>query len=574
MRFSQLFGNTLRDAPSDAELPSHRLLVRAGMIRPVASGIFALLPLGWRVFARIQAIIREEMNRIGGQEMLMPLANPADLWRTTGRYDSIGPERARFQDRGGRDMVLATTHEEVATLLAAGEIRSYRHLPALIYHFQTNFRDEPRPCGGLVRAREFIMKESYSLDADEAGLEAQYQAHYEAYGRIFARCGVKAIAVQASTGMMGGAVSHEWMAESPHGEDTLLQCDTCGYAANEEVAEFAVPPLPAEEPLPLDEVATPGCKTIQAVAEFLGVPRSKTMKAVFYVAGERLIFAVIRGDLEVNEAKLRRALGVNTVAPADEEALRKTGIVAGYASPIGVRGATVVADPSIASGANFVAGANRPGYHVRNANYPRDFQADIVADIAAAYDGAPCVRCGTPLRSVRAIEVGHLFKLGVRYSETLGATYLDASGTERPIVMGSYGIGLGRLMAAIVEQHHDEWGILWPASVPPFDVHVVGLNLEDEEVRRAAEDVYRELADAGLDVLYDDRAESPGVKFADADLIGVPVRITVGRRALKQGGVEMKRRGEKEVAVIPRDRLLTLLRRGWNGEADAGAECD
>lgn len=562
MRFSQLFGNTLRDAPSDVELPSHRLLVRAGMIRPVASGIFALLPLGWRVFARIQTIIREEMNRIGGQEMLMPLASPADLWRATGRYDSVGPELVRFQDRVGCDMVLAITHEEVATLLAAGEIRSYRHLPALIYHLQTNFRDEPRPRGGLVRAREFIMKESYSLDADEVGLEAQYQAHYEAYGRIFARCGVKAMAVQASTGMMGEAVSHEWMAESPHGEDMLFLCDGCGYAANEEVAEFAVPPLPAEEPLPLDEVATPGCKTIQAVAEFLGVPRSKTVKAVFFVAGERLIFAVIRGDLEVNETKLRRALGVSTVAPADEEALRKAGIVAGYASPIGVRGATVVADPSIATGANFVAGANRPGYHVRNANYPRDFQADIVADIAAAYDGAPCARCGAPLRSVRAIEVGHLFKLGTRYSEALGATYLNASGAERPIVMGAYRIGLGRLMAAIVEQHHDDGGILWPASVAPFDVHLVGLNLEDEEVRRAAEDVYRELGDAGLDVLYDDRAESPGVKFADADLIGVPVRVTVSRRALKQGGVEVKRRGEKEVAVIPRDRLLIGLRGG------------
>jgi len=561
MRLSQLFGNTLRDAPSDAEMPSHRLLVRAGMIRAVGSGIYAFLPLGWQVLRKIQAIIREEMNRIGGQEMLMPIVNPADLWRATGRYDSVGPELVRFQDRAGRDLVLAMTHEEVATLLAAGEIRSYRHLPALIYHFQTKFRDEPRPRGGLVRVREFVMKDSYSLDVDEAGLEAQYQAHYEAYARIFARCGVEAIPVQAATGMMGGAVSHEWMAESPHGEDTLFRCGACGYAANAEVAEFAVPPLPAEEPLPLEEVATPGCKTIQAVAGFLGVPTSKTMKAVFYAAGERLIFAVIRGDLEVNEAKLCRVLGVSGIAPADEAALARAGIAAGYASPIGVRGVTVVADPSITTGANFVAGANRTGYHVRNANYPRDFQADLFADIAAAYDGAPCGRCGSPLRATRAIEVGHLFKLGTRYSEALGATYLDADGTERPIVMGSYGIGLGRLMAVIVEQHHDDWGILWPASVAPHDVHLVGLNLEDEEVRHAAEDVYAELQGAGLETLYDDRAESPGVKFADADLIGVPVRITVSRRALKQGGAEVKRRGDKDVAVIPRSELVAAARR-------------
>jgi len=559
MRLSQLFGNTLRDAPSDAEMPSHRLLVRAGMIRAVGSGIYAFLPLGWRVLQKIQAIIREEMNRIGGQEMLMPIVNPADLWRATGRYDSVGPELVRFQDRAGRDMVLAMTHEEVATLLATGEIRSYRHLPALIYHFQTKFRDEPRPRGGLVRVREFVMKDSYSLDVDEAGLEAQYQAHYEAYARIFARCGVEAIPVQAATAMMGGAVSHEWMAESPHGEDTLFRCGACGYAANAEVAEFAVPPLPAEEPLPLEEVATPGCKTIQAVADFLGVPTSKTMKAVFYAAGERLIFAVIRGDLEVNEAKLCRVLGVSGIAPADEAALARAGIAAGYASPIGVRGVTVVADPSITTGANFVAGANRTGYHVRNANYPRDFQADIFADIAAAYDGASCGRCGSPLRATRAIEVGHLFKLGTRYSEALGATYLDADGTERPIVMGSYGIGLGRLMAVIVEQHHDDWGILWPASVAPYDVHLVGLNLEDEEVRRAAEEVYAELQGAGLETLYDDRTESPGVKFADADLIGVPVRITVSRRALKQGGAEVKRRGDQSAMVIPRGQLLSAL---------------
>lgn len=559
MKLSQLFGTTLRETPSEAELPSHRLLLRAAMMRPMGSGIFALLPLGWRVFQKVQAIIRQEMDAIGGQEALMPVVNPADLWRATGRYDSVGPELLRFQDRAGRDMVLAMTHEEALTHLVKTEVRSYRQLPALVYHFQTKFRDEPRPRGGMVRVREFVMKDSYSLDADAEGLERQYEAHYRAYQNIFRRCGVEVIAVEAHTGMMGGSVSHEFMAESPYGEDTLFLCDSCGYAANAEVAAFAVPPLPAEEPLPVEEVATPDCKTIQAVADFLGVPTSKTMKAVFYTAGERLIFAVIRGDLEVNEAKLCAALGVSEIAPADEEALSRAGIAAGYASPIGVRGAVVVADPSIASGANFVAGANKPGYHLRNVNFPRDFAADILTDIAAACGGAPCSRCGGPLRAVRAIEVGHLFKLGTRYSTAVGATFRDADGEEHPVVMGSYGIGLGRLLAVIVEQHHDDRGIVWPPSVAPYDVHLVGLNLDDETVQNAAEETYRALTDAGLAVLYDDRRESPGVKFSDADLIGVPVRLTVSQRALAQGGVEVKRRTEPKAAVVPRGELLARL---------------
>jgi len=547
MKLSQLFGTTLRETPSEAELPSHRLLLRAAMMRPLGSGIFALLPLGWRVFQKVQTIIRQEMDAIGGQEVLMPVVNPADLWRATGRYDSVGPELLRFQDRAGRDMVLAMTHEEAVTQLVRTEIRSYRQLPALVYHFQTKFRDEPRPRGGMVRVREFVMKDSYSLDADVDGLERQYQAHYRAYQNIFRRCGVETIAVEAHTGMMGGSVSHEFMAESPYGEDTLFLCDGCGYAANAEVAAFAVPPLPEEEPLPAEEVATPDCKTIQAVADFLGVPTSKTMKAVFYTAGERLVFAVIRGDLEVNEAKLCAALGVSEIAPADEETLAKAGIAAGYASPIGVRGAVVVADPSIASGANFVAGANKPGYHLRNVNFPRDFEADILTDIAAAYEGAPCSHCDAALRAVRAIEVGHLFKLGTRYSEAVGATFRDADGEEHPVVMGSYGIGLGRLMAVIVEQHHDDRGILWPASVSPYDVHLVGLNLDDETVQGAAEEMYRALMDAGLTVLYD-------------DLIGVPVRLTVSQRALAQRGVEVKRRAEKDVTVVPRAELNAMVR--------------
>lgn len=561
MRMTQLFGLTLRQVSSEVEVPSHQLLLRAGMVRQVGSGIFALLPLGWRVFHRIQAIIREEMDGIGGQEMLLPVVNPAEMWRATGRFDSVGDELLRFKDRGGRDMVLALTHEEVVAHLVGTEIRSYRQLPALVYHFQTKFRDEPRPRGGLIRVREFVMEDSYSLDADADGLDRQYRAHYDAYQRIFARCGVQVIAVEAHSGMMGGSQSQELMAESPYGEDTLFLCDACGYAANVQVATFRPSPLPDEEPQPLAEVATPGAKTIQSVADYLGVPKAKTMKIVFYEAGQQVIAVVIRGDLEVNEHKVMTLLGASELAPAAEEALCGHGVAPGYASPIGASGLTVIADLSLTTGANFVAGANRPGYHFLNANYPRDFEADFLADVAAAYEGATCSQCDAALRATRAIEVGHLFKLGTRYSEALGATFLDVDGQAHPVEMGSYGIGLGRLMAVIVEQHHDDLGIVWPEAVAPFAVHLVGLNLEDDEIRDAAESTYRRLVVAGVEVLYDDRQESPGAKFGDADLIGAPIRLTVSRRSLKQGGAELKRRAERKTAILPLAEVEVGVRR-------------
>ena len=554
MRMSHLFGRTLREAPGDVELISHQLMVRAGMVRPLGAGIFSLLPLGWRVVRKVEQVIREEMDAIGGQEMLMPVVHPADIWKESGRFYSVGPEMARFKDRNDRDMVLAMTHEEVVADLCRTEINSYRQLPQIVYHLQTKFRDEPRARGGLIRVREFTMKDSYSLDADEAGLDVSYQLHWKAYDRIFRRCGLKFIVVGADVGMMGGSASHEFMAFSPNGEDTILICSSCNYAANQEVATFRREPPVSEPQQPLEEVATPNTPTIEALAEFLGIPKSRTAKAVFYRAGSgRFIFAVIRGDLEVNETKLRKIVQEGTLIPATAEEIRGIGAEPGYGSPVGVKEATIVVDESVRDTPNLVAGANKPGYHLKNVNLGRDYQADFVADIASAEDGFPCPNCGEPMRAERAIEVGNIFKLGTRYSESLGARYLDAEGKEHPIVMGSYGIGSGRVAATIVEQRHDERGILWPYEVAPFHVSLVSLAKEStDETAQAADRLYADLQAAGVEVLYDDRVDqSAGVKFADADLIGNPLRVTVSPRTLKQGQVELKGRSESEATLVP-----------------------
>ncbi len=554
MRMSHLFGRTLREAPGDVELISHQLMVRAGMVRPLGAGIFSLLPLGWRVVRKVEQVIREEMDAIGGQEMLMPVVHPADIWKESGRFYSVGPEMARFKDRNDRDMVLAMTHEEVVADLCRTEINSYRQLPQIVYHLQTKFRDEPRARGGLIRVREFTMKDSYSLDADEAGLDVSYQLHWKAYDRIFRRCGLKFIVVGADVGMMGGSASHEFMAFSPNGEDTILICSSCNYAANQEVATFRREPPVSESQHPLEEVATPNTPTIEALAEFLGIPKSRTAKAVFYRAGSgRFIFAVIRGDLEVNETKLRKIVQEGTLIPATAEEIRGIGAEPGYGSPVGVKEATIVVDESVRDTPNLVAGANKPGYHLKNVNLGRDYQADFVADIASAEDGFPCPNCGEPMRAERAIEVGNIFKLGTRYSESLGARYLDAEGKEHPIVMGSYGIGSGRVAATIVEQRHDERGILWPYEVAPFHVSLVSLAKEStDETAQAADRLYADLQAAGVEVLYDDRVDqSAGVKFADADLIGNPLRVTVSPRTLKQGQVELKGRSESEATLVP-----------------------
>lgn len=567
MKLSQLFGQTLRDAPSEAEVESHRLLVRAGFIRPLGTGIFSYLHLARRSLNKIEAILREEMNAIGGQEVAMPVVHPADLWQESGRWYQIGSEMGRFQDKNGRDMVLAMTHEEVVADLVRREVQSYKHLPRLIYHIQTKWRDDPRPRAGLIRVREFTMKDSYSLDADWAGLERQYRAHYQAYFNIFRRCGLEVIAVKSDTGMMGGKLAHEFMFLTPIGEDTLLLCDACGYTANRQVARFRKPPAAPEDPKPIEKVKTPACKSIEDLANFLGVPKAKTAKAVFFMATipegegtrEQFIFAVIRGDMDLNETKLANAIGARDLRPATEDEIKETGAVPGFASPIGLekegtskKGFIVIVDDSIPDSPNLVAGANETDYHLLNTNYPRDYRADLATDIAAAQAGAACPQCGAPLRAERGVEVGNIFQLGTRYSEALGCTFLDRDGQPKPVIMGSYGIGVGRLLACIAEAHHDEHGLVWPVTVAPFQVHLVLLRGKGApQAEETADKLYADLQAAGIEVLYDDRDESPGVKFNDADLIGCPLRITVSERALAQGGVEMKLRRAAEKFIVP-----------------------
>ncbi|MEE8391485.1 MAG: proline--tRNA ligase [Anaerolineae bacterium] len=567
MRMSQLFGRTLRESPAGAELISHQLALRAGLVRFLGSGLYSYLPLGWRVARKIETILHEEMKAIDAQEMLMPVMHPAELWQATGRWESVGPALMRLQDRSGRDYVLAMTHEEVVTELARREVQSYRDMPRVIYHIQTKIRDEPRPRGGLLRVREFRMKDAYSLDTDTDGLDAFYPRIIAAYHRIFARCDLHAIAVEADTGMMGGADSHEFMLPHSSGEDTLIRCVDCGYAANVEKATFQLPPVETLLPEEAQPIATPGCETIADVATFVGVPMSQTLKAVFYTKDEtELIFVVIRGDLEVNETKLCNMLDGGELRPATDEEIRAAGADPGYASPVELRvrethggpGVLVIADRSIEVGNNFVAGANRPGYHLTGVNYPRDFAVTLLADIAQAQAGYLCPHCDGTLATETAIELGHCFKLGTRYSEAVGATYLDKEGHERPIVMGSYGIGVGRLMAAVIETHHDEHGIVWPPSLAPFDVYLLVLGA-DEAVRAQAETIYTQLRETGLEVLYDDREERAGVKFADADLIGCPTQATVSKRSLKAGGVELKARWAAERNVVPQDSLVEQI---------------
>jgi len=577
MRMSKLFSQTLREAPSEAEMPGHKFLLRAGFIRQLAAGIYTAMPLARRSLTKIENILREEMDAIGGQEMTMPLVHPADLWQETGRWYQIGSEMGRFQDKNDREMVLAMTHEEVVADLTRQEIHSYRQLPVLIYHIQTKWRDDPRPRAGLIRVREFTMKDSYSLDSSWEGLEKQYRNHYQAYFNMYHRCGIDVIAVLSDSGMMGGKIAHEYMFLTPYGEDTLLLCDECEYAANRQIATFQKKELPSEEPGDLKVVETPGTKTIADLAAFLNIPESQTAKAVFWVANipvenqniEHFVFAVTRGDMELNETKLSNALHAVDMRPATEEEIEAIGAVPGYASPIGISEnqnkmpIAIVADEIIPFSTNLTAGANRAGYHVMNTNYHRDYKADVIADITAAQDGDGCPECGSAMRAVRGVEVGNIFQLGTHYSEAMGVTFQDRDGTEKPVIMGSYGIGIGRLLASIAEEHHDKWGLIWPISVSPFHVHLVMLphKKDQGQTKKVAFTLYSELISAGLEVLFDDREESPGVKFNDADLIGIPIRMTVSSRGLENGVVEIKRRdqdkSQKQLIPLP-DAVRTI----------------
>jgi prolyl-tRNA synthetase len=500
--------------------------------------------------------------------MTMPVVHPAELWQETGRWYQVGSEMGRFKDKNNRDMVLAMTHEEVVADLVRREVRSYRQLPRLIYHIQTKWRDDPRPRAGLIRVREFTMKDSYTLDADWDGLDRQYRAHFQAYFNIFRRCGLEVIAVKSDSGMMGGKLAHEFMYQTPIGEDTLLVCDQCGYSANRQIARFRKPLAAPQEPLPVEKVATPDTKTIEDLANYLGVPKSRTAKAVFLMAEipvgteyeERFVFAVVRGDMDVNETKLANAVQAKNNRPATEAEIVSVGAVPGYASPVGLKNALVVVDDAIPYSPNLVAGANEDGYHLINVNYGRDYSASIVADLAAAADGDACVQCGSLLRTVRGVEVGNIFQLGTRYSDSMGCTFLDKDGLEKPVIMGSYGIGSGRLLACIAEEHHDEQGLVWPVSVAPYQVYLVSLVGKGSSATvQTADQLYTDLQASGIEVLYDDRDETPGVKFNDADLIGLPLRLTVSERALKQGGVEVKRRDRAEKTVIPLSEVVSSV---------------
>jgi prolyl-tRNA synthetase len=564
MRLSNLFFATLRDDPAEAEMPSHRLLLRAGYVRQLGSGIYSLLPLGFRVSQRVEQVIREELNAIGGQEMEMPVVHPADLWRETGRYDAIGPEMARFKDRADRDMVLAMTHEEVVADLLRDIVRSYRQLPFIVYHFQTKFRDEPRARGGLIRVREFVMKDSYSCDRDEAGLDTAYWAHHRAYTRIFERLGLAAIPVSSDVGMMGGSLAHEFMFLNPAGEDVLVLCEACGYAANRQVAPTTVAPAEPEDLLPIEEVYTPNATTIDSLAEFLGVPTSRTAKAFFTVTGDgRFIVAIVRGDCDVNETKLVNAVSAKGgIRPAQLDEITSRGMQAGYGSPIGARDAVVVVDSLVAASANLVAGANKVGYHLMNTNVGRDYTADIVADIASVREGDACPDCGKPVILRNGIEIGNIFKLGTKYTKALGAEYLGEDGERHPIVMGSYGIGLGRNVACVVEAHHDGKGIVWPAEVAPYRAHLVAIGAnKDPKVTETADALHAAAAAAGPDfeILYDDRDDSPGVKFTDAELLGMPWIITVSPRSLAAGGAEVTERATGARSVVPLDQVTAFL---------------
>jgi prolyl-tRNA synthetase len=521
--------------------------------------------------------MREEINAIGGQEVTMPVVHPAEIWKETERWYQIGTEMGRFYDKSGRDMVLAMTHEEVVADLVRRTIHSYRQLPALVYHIQTKWRDDPRPRAGLIRVREFTMKDSYSLDIDMDGLDRQYRAHYQAYYNIFHRCGIPVQAFKSDVGMMGGTMAHEFMYLTPIGEDTLLVCDNCGYAANRQIARFTKEPAAAEELLPIEKVATPDTKTIEDLANYLDIPKAKTAKAIFMVASiiqgietiDRLVFAIVRGDMDLNETKLTNALKAKQLRPALESEIAAVGAVPGYASPIDLQDVLVVVDDAILGSPNLVAGANDEGYHYLNVNYKRDYTSDIVADIAAADDNSLCPECGHPMGIQRGVEVGNIFKLGTRYSEAMGATFLDKDGKKKPVIMGSYGIGSGRLMASVAEEHNDEHGLIWPISVTPYAVHLVVLDKKAESQEQEgdvpdqpfaiAENLYELFNSAGIEILFDDRNESPGVKFNDADLIGIPVRLTVSERSLQSGGVEVKLRNQEDKSIVPVEEVISYV---------------
>lgn len=555
MRVSKMFAPTLREVPAEAEVVSHQLMLRAGFLRKSAGGMYNYLPLAWRVLKKIENIVREEMDASGAQELLMPIVQPAEIWQESGRWGVYGEEMFRLKDRHNREFCLGPTHEEMVTSLIRGDVRSYRQLPMNVYQIQNKFRDERRPRFGLMRGREFIMKDAYSFDRDEAGLDVSYKLMYDAYTRIFTRCGLTFRPVEADSGAIGGSGSHEFMVIADSGEAEIVYCNECDYAANVEKAEMHVIEAPEEEVKAVEEVKTPDCKTIADVCAYLNMPVDKSVKAVAFNSEKGLILCFVRGDHEVNEIKVINTVGVNEVEMAEESLLAAAGTVGGYMGPVGIdpEKTIVVVDSTVMKMHNICCGANKEGYHLLNVNPGRDFTPTYVADIRLIQEGDPCPHCGGKVSKARGIEVGQVFKLFTKYSEAMHATFLDENGKEKPMVMGCYGVGVSRTMAAAIEQNNDKDGMIWPVAIAPYEVLVVPVNTKDEASTQKAEAIYEELKKAGVEAVIDDRNERPGVKFKDADLIGYPLRVVIGPKTLAEGKLEVKVRRTGEVQMLPLD---------------------
>ncbi len=568
MKWTETFIATQRENPQEAEIPSHRLMIRAGMMRKLASGLYTYLPLGLRVLRKVEAIVREELDRAGAIEILMPILQPRNLWERSGRWDKMDDIMLKARTHQGQELVLGPTHEEVVTDLVSREISSYKQLPKNFYQINTKFRDEIRPRFGVMRSREFIMKDGYSFDLDDESADRSYQLMYDAYTKIFARCGLTAMPVEADTGVMGGDRSHEFMVPAETGEDAIVVCTECGYAANVEQAEInpdSTPVARTEEII--EEIDTPELRTVDELAAFFHTTSDKFIKTLIYTAAGSPVAVLIRGDREINESKLRRVLGVDELELADEETIgRVTGAPVGFAGPVGLEGVKILADHTVRGIKSGITGANRQDKHLINVNLDRDCAPPEYDDLAIAAGGDLCPGCGTPMSLRRGIEVGHVFMLGTKYSESMGAMVKDESGREKPAIMGCYGIGISRTVAAIIEQHHDADGIVWPVSASPYQVLILAINPDDDKVGSIAEELYNELNGKGVEVLYDDRRASAGVKFKDSDLIGIPFRITIGKKSIESGELEIKRRDSDEVIKIPTAEVSSWIERSI-GEA-------
>ncbi len=549
MKLSKYFYVTLRETPSDATMPSHIFLMRGGYIKPVSTGIYSMMPIGYRVIQKITNIVREEMNKIGGIEVDLPVVQTADLWSESGRYQAIGEELLRFKDRNNHNMVLAMTHEEAMTDMARYVLNSYKQLPFMLYQFKTKYRDEARARGGLIRVREFLMKDAYSFHSSQEDLDKHYQEEYDAYLRIYRRVGIEPVVVQSDTGIMGGKIAHEFMLDTPNGEDYLILCKKCGYQANREIAKFTRETYKGDANAMPEKVETPHCPSIEELSAFLKIDPKSTAKCVFFDFEGKLITVMVPGNLDVSEIKLHNLLKAKELYPADDALIRQCGMVPGFASPIGAHDTRIIVDEALADACDLVMGANEENYHLMHCTPKRDFPAFEVADIAEAQGGCKCPNCGEELSETRGIELGNIFKLGTKFSESMGAKYLTAEKTTAPAIMGCYGIGIGRLMASVVENSHDDFGPIWPKSIAPFQVEIVPIGKEPELVE-LAEKFEAELEANGIDVLVDDRDERPGVKFKDADLWGSPVRIAIGKKGLANGEVEWKFRNEKEFTMV------------------------